>query len=163
MIPDKNNSDVMEEEALVQKDAKKIQVNNEQVQETQIENTNDLLLSNPNAKTQLSEEFKCGICLSIIHKCVTAMPCLHNYCGGCFSLLLKNTKNCPTCKKTIEEAKHNPMINNLIDVFLKCNSEFQRDDDELEHLEKHNIFKDGQMHSFKPNQQQNQRPQGVFN
>lgn len=35
--------------------------------------------------TNLAEEFECGICYMIMHQAVSLMPCLHTYCGGCFS------------------------------------------------------------------------------
>ena len=33
----------------------------------------------------ISNEMKCCICMDIIYQAVTAMPCLHNSCGGCYS------------------------------------------------------------------------------
>ena len=43
---------------------------------------------------ELGEEMMCCICLDIIYQCVTAIPCLHNFCGGCFSDWMKKSTNC---------------------------------------------------------------------
>lgn len=32
----------------------------------------------PKLNSDLSEDLQCGICVSVIHQCVTLMPCLHN-------------------------------------------------------------------------------------
>ena len=33
----------------------------------------------------MGEQFDCGICYQTMHQAVTLMPCLHSFCGGCFS------------------------------------------------------------------------------
>ncbi|KAK4338833.1 hypothetical protein RND71_040295 [Anisodus tanguticus] len=47
---------------------------------------------------------KCCICLNIWHDVVTAAPCLHNFCNGCFSEWLRRSQErrssvlCPQCR-----------------------------------------------------------------
>ena len=44
------------------------------------------------------EELECAICMQIIYKAVTLIPCLHNYCGGCISDNIKRGNiTCPIC------------------------------------------------------------------
>jgi E3 ubiquitin-protein ligase CHFR len=33
----------------------------------------------------MADQFDCGICYLTMHQAVTLMPCLHTFCGGCFS------------------------------------------------------------------------------
>lgn len=35
--------------------------------------------------SKLEEEIKCLICMEVMYQPVTLFPCLHNYCGACFS------------------------------------------------------------------------------
>jgi E3 ubiquitin-protein ligase CHFR len=34
---------------------------------------------------EMGEQFDCGICYDIMHQAVSLTPCVHNFCGGCFS------------------------------------------------------------------------------
>lgn len=43
---------------------------------------------------ELGEEMICCICLDVIYQCVTAIPCLHNFCGGCFCDWMKKSTSC---------------------------------------------------------------------
>ncbi|KAF3576355.1 hypothetical protein DY000_02029280 [Brassica cretica] len=49
---------------------------------------------------------KCSICLNVWHDVVTAAPCLHNFCNGCFSEWMRRSEArhqhvmCPLCRTT---------------------------------------------------------------
>jgi E3 ubiquitin-protein ligase CHFR len=75
----------------------------------------------------MSEEMKCGICLEIIYQCVTLMPCLHNFCGGCYSTWMKRNTNCPKCRDPVSEVRRNTALNNIIEAFLAGNPGEARD------------------------------------
>ena len=62
----------------------------------------------------MGDQFDCGICYQIMHQAVTLMPCLHTYCGGCFSDWLKRSKECPNCREEVITVKKNSMINSTI-------------------------------------------------
>ena len=122
--------------------------------------TPDNLMGLLGDKREISEEFRCGVCLDLLHQTVTLMPCLHNFCGGCVSNLVKHCKHCPLCKSLITEAKHNPLMSTLISKFLDANPEFCRQTDELSLLDSQNIFKDGKPRKFGENQDQ-RHPQQI--
>ena len=69
------------------------------------------------------------------------MPCLHNFCGGCFSDCMKVSNLCPQCRIQVKTAKYNPIINNIVTKFLNANPEKKRDKAEEDELRKKNVFK----------------------
>jgi hypothetical protein len=51
----------------------------------------------------VSDELNCSICMSsILHKAVTLMPCLHNFCAGCYSVWKQQSNACPQCRSNVE-------------------------------------------------------------
>ena len=83
---------------------------------------------------------RCGICFEVMHQVVTLMPCLHNYCGGCFSDWLKRSKECPHCRDIVVEVKKNATLNNVVLNYLELNPDEKRDPEELREVEEKNIF-----------------------
>lgn len=69
----------------------------------------------------MADQFDCGICYMIMHQAVTLMPCLHTYCGGCFSDWLKRSKDCPNCRDPVVMVKKNALVNSSIESYLLVN------------------------------------------
>jgi E3 ubiquitin-protein ligase CHFR len=88
----------------------------------------------------MGEQFDCGICYLIMHQAVTLMPCLHSYCGGCFSDWLQRSKECPNCRESVIEVKKNSLINSLIENYLSLNEHLRREAADMEMCTKRNIF-----------------------
>ena len=76
-----------------------------------------------------------------MHQAVSLMPCLHTFCGGCFSDWMDRSKECPTCREPVTEVKKNSLINSLIENYLSLNPQLKRSKEELETIEKRNKFK----------------------
>lgn len=76
---------------------------------------------------KMGEELECGICYLTMFQAVTLMPCLHNYCGSCFSDWMAKSKECPNCRHLIQEVKKNSSVNSLIDYYLQLNPHLQRE------------------------------------
>jgi Cysteine rich domain with multizinc binding regions/Zinc finger, C3HC4 type (RING finger) len=89
----------------------------------------------------LSDELSCGICLDLLHNCVTLVSCLHNFCGACITSWLKNG-TCPLCKAAITKAKKNAPINNIVASVLQKHPEKVRPQAELEQMDKRDLFRD---------------------
>jgi E3 ubiquitin-protein ligase CHFR len=89
----------------------------------------------------MAEQFDCGICYQIMHQAVSLIPCLHNYCGGCFSDWMKRSKDCPNCRKAVLMVNKNAQLNSTIESFLKINPDKKREEWDIEDVEKKNIFK----------------------
>lgn len=93
-----------------------------------------------NETKAICEELNCGICLELIHNCVTLTSCLHNFCGGCISDWLKK-KDCPLCKAPITSAKKNAQLNNIIQTIIKREPSKQRPTADLAQLDERDLFK----------------------
>ena len=89
----------------------------------------------------MADQFDCGICYMTMHQAVSLMPCLHTFCGGCFSDWVARQKDCPSCRVAVNEIKKNSLINSLIENYLLLNPQLKRQEDEIRDLEEKNIFK----------------------
>ncbi|KAM9982877.1 hypothetical protein ACTFIZ_007400 [Dictyostelium cf. discoideum] len=84
----------------------------------------------------IGENLICGICQDIIYKCLTLIPCMHNFCVCCYGDWRANSMDCPQCRQSVKSAQKNHAINNLIELYLKKNPEKVRDPEELESMDK---------------------------
>lgn len=75
-----------------------------------------------------------------MHQAISIMPCVHNFCGGCFSDWLKRQKDCPTCRKPIEGVSKSAAMNSMVDQFLMMNPSKKRDKEILKDIEEKNLF-----------------------
>jgi E3 ubiquitin-protein ligase CHFR len=74
----------------------------------------------------IEDEMRCCICMEIIFQPVTVMPCLHNFCGGCYSQWMVKSVECPQCRKQVSEVKKNPTLNNLVEKHIENHPELKR-------------------------------------
>ncbi|XP_010461555.1 PREDICTED: E3 ubiquitin-protein ligase CHFR-like isoform X2 [Camelina sativa] len=92
----------------------------------------------PESRTQLlkisidPEHAKCSICLNIWHDVVTAAPCLHNFCNGCFSEWMRRSKAkhqhvlCPQCRTTVQYVGKNHFLKNIQEDILNADAALRR-------------------------------------
>ncbi|KAG7656750.1 Zinc finger C3HC4 RING-type [Arabidopsis suecica] len=92
----------------------------------------------PESRTQLlqisidPEHAKCSICLNIWHDVVTAAPCLHNFCNGCFSEWMRRSEEkhkhvlCPQCRTTVQYVGKNHFLKNIQEDILKVDAALRR-------------------------------------
>lgn len=90
---------------------------------------------------QVLDTLKCQICMELMYQPVSLYPCLHNYCGGCFSDWVKRAGDCPTCRQNVSEVKKNHMVVTLIDAYIKTHPNSKRPQEELDELDAANTFK----------------------
>ncbi|KYQ90888.1 hypothetical protein DLAC_07759 [Tieghemostelium lacteum] len=84
----------------------------------------------------MQENLLCGICQCILYKCLTLIPCMHNYCMYCYGEWRAQSDSCPQCRQKVNFAQKNHSINNLIETLLKKNPDWKRDQDELDDMDK---------------------------
>ncbi len=56
--------------------------------------------SQPAAASGIDAQITCGICLGILFKCVTLVPCMHSFCGPCMREWsdARGRVQCPQCR-----------------------------------------------------------------
>lgn len=91
----------------------------------------------------MEENMTCCICQDILHDCVSVQPCMHCFCGGCYSGWMKQSKLCPQCRKSVQHVAKNHTVNNLVNAYLKMHPEKRRDKEDLEELDKKNVISKG--------------------
>lgn len=88
----------------------------------------------------LEENLTCGICHDIMHQVVSCQPCLHSFCGGCYSGWSKRSRQCPQCRAPVNMVSRNHIITNLVDAYLRLHPEKKRSEEELSELENGNLY-----------------------
>ena len=97
----------------------------------------------PPPQDDMEENMICCICQDILHDCVSVQPCMHCFCGGCYSGWMKQSKLCPQCRNSVQHVAKNHTVNNLVNAYLKMHPEKGRDKEDLDELDKKNAIKDG--------------------
>lgn len=68
---------------------------------------------------------------------------MHTFCAGCYSEWMEKSNLCPICRLEVERISKNHIVNNLIEAFLKADSNKKRTDESLAELDaKNKISKD---------------------
>lgn len=83
----------------------------------------------------MAETMTCGICQEILYKCVSAVPCLHNFCSACASDCLKRSSECAMCRTQISEVRRNHDLSKLVDAFLDAHPEKRRSAEEMAEMD----------------------------
>jgi E3 ubiquitin-protein ligase CHFR len=92
----------------------------------------------------ISNEMLCCICCEFLYQCVTAVPCMHNFCGACMTDWVdRQEKNkaevvCPQCRVRTEKIVRSAAINNLVEAYLQSNPEKNRSKESREEMAKKN-------------------------
>ena len=69
------------------------------------------------------------------------MPCLHNFCGGCYTEWMRHNNDCPICRKTVKNINKNALCASMVEDFLTTNPSKKRDAYYLEDLDIKDVFK----------------------
>ncbi|CAK77621.1 unnamed protein product (macronuclear) [Paramecium tetraurelia] len=89
----------------------------------------------------MQEDMHCPICDDLIFQCVSLVPCLHNFCGACFSDWMAKSKTCPSCRKDVQSVNKNSMVNNVVERYLLMNPDKKRPAEEYKEMESKNKIK----------------------
>jgi len=65
-----------------------------------------------------TEDLQCDICKNVLHEPITCLPCLHSYCGACFSDIMDKEVKCPRCGNAVTKIKQNKSLNEVIEKYL---------------------------------------------
>ncbi|CAD8179934.1 unnamed protein product [Paramecium octaurelia] len=90
---------------------------------------------------EMQDDIHCPICDDVIFQCVSLIPCLHNFCGACFSDWMAKQKTCPSCRKEVQSVNKNPMVNNVVEKYLLMHPEKKRPPEEYKEMDEKNKIK----------------------
>jgi len=93
------------------------------------------------ADDAMAENLVCCICQDVFHDCVSCQPCMHSFCGGCYSMWKENSSLCPTCRQEVQTVAMNHIINNLTTAYLDQHPEKKRNEADLSELDEKNTIK----------------------
>ncbi|XP_063718012.1 E3 ubiquitin-protein ligase CHFR-like isoform X2 [Symsagittifera roscoffensis] len=80
-------------------------------------------------------ELKCSICTEIFHQPVSLQPCMHTFCGGCYSGWMTKSEKCPSCRHSVEKISKNRLVANLCESYLNTHPQERRHEQDLKQLE----------------------------
>jgi pSer/pThr/pTyr-binding forkhead associated (FHA) protein len=90
-----------------------------------------------NPARQLVSTVQCRLCSdALIHRCVTVVPCGHNFCCGCMITWCKGhgSPECPACKGPVRQLVRNHSVDSIVDTFIRAHPEASRAPESLERL-----------------------------
>jgi E3 ubiquitin-protein ligase CHFR len=85
-------------------------------------------------KDDYADALTCTICQEVMHDSVSLQPCNHSYCAGCYSEWMEKSDKCPICRDEVSRITRNPIIREVIEIYLKSHPQKQRSKDEIERL-----------------------------
>jgi len=89
------------------------------------------------AAKQLVSIVQCRLCEdALIHRCVTTVPCGHNFCMGCMIdwCRERRTPECPSCKHAVRQLVRNHSVDSIVETFIRAHPEAARPPESLERL-----------------------------
>uniref|UniRef100_A0A3B3DUP3 E3 ubiquitin-protein ligase CHFR n=1 Tax=Oryzias melastigma TaxID=30732 RepID=A0A3B3DUP3_ORYME len=91
------------------------------------------------AKTdKMEESLTCVICQDLLHDCISLQPCMHVFCGACYSGWMERSSLCPTCRCPVERICKNHFLNNLVEAYLTQHPEKCRSEEDLKSMDSRN-------------------------
>ena len=105
---------------------------------------NDINIPNKHIKPPMqnfegfTENIRCSLCEDCIYKCVSTIPCFHNFCSACYSTWMLKSTQCPTCKQEVHEIKKNVFLDNIVQNFLEKNPQFRKPLHEYQEMDRKN-------------------------
>eukprot|EP00931_Biecheleriopsis_adriatica_P078572 TRINITY_DN52007_c0_g1_i1.p1 TRINITY_DN52007_c0_g1~~TRINITY_DN52007_c0_g1_i1.p1 ORF type:complete len:369 (+),score=54.43 TRINITY_DN52007_c0_g1_i1:35-1108(+) len=79
------------------------------------------------ARVLASSAVQCRLCGEApVHKCITAVPCGHNFDLGCLLAWRFESDTCPTCGEVVRQAVRNRVVDGMTETFLQSKPEARR-------------------------------------
>eukprot|EP00927_Polykrikos_kofoidii_P079194 TRINITY_DN75984_c0_g1_i1.p1 TRINITY_DN75984_c0_g1~~TRINITY_DN75984_c0_g1_i1.p1 ORF type:complete len:663 (-),score=98.70 TRINITY_DN75984_c0_g1_i1:256-2130(-) len=71
----------------------------------------------------LEEDLHCSVCMELVHRCLTLIPCGHNFCTTCFARWRQRSSVCPECREDVNQAVKNDGVDSVVEYFSRiCSS-----------------------------------------
>ncbi|KAJ3188230.1 hypothetical protein HDU85_005380 [Gaertneriomyces sp. JEL0708] len=88
----------------------------------------------------LLQNLLCGICHELLWQAVSLVPCMHTFCGGCYSDWCSVSSDCPQCRTPPSLVSRNHTMNGVVEAFLRVHPDKARDPEDIEELQKRNKY-----------------------
>ncbi|XP_032434476.1 E3 ubiquitin-protein ligase CHFR [Xiphophorus hellerii] len=101
----------------------------------------DVLSTPPVKETKtdkMEESLTCVICQDLLHDCISLQPCMHVFCGACYSGWMERSSLCPTCRCPVERICKNRILNDLVEAYLIQHPEKSRSEEDLKSMNSQN-------------------------
>lgn len=93
---------------------------------------------------ELQDLVTCPICMQVLYKSVSLMPCSHVFCMACTSDWMgKRRSDCPVCRRAISAVMKNHPMDGVVEAFLEANPSFQRESAEMADMDARDRLKLG--------------------
>mmetsp|Transcript_106415 Transcript_106415/g.185106 ORF Transcript_106415/g.185106 Transcript_106415/m.185106 type:complete len:413 (+) Transcript_106415:109-1347(+) len=79
----------------------------------------------------LEQDLRCGVCTDLLHRCLTIVPCGHNFCAACLVRWRRCSAQCPGCRELVRQAVRNLDVDRCVETFIKEHPEAARSAAEL--------------------------------
>lgn len=79
----------------------------------------------------LERDLRCGICADVLYKCLTLVPCGHNFCMACLARWRRSSPSCPECRASVRQAVRNMAVDCMVETFVKAHPSLARASQEL--------------------------------
>lgn len=79
----------------------------------------------------LEQDLRCGVCTDLLHRCLTVVPCGHNFCAACLVRWRRCSAHCPGCRELVRQAVRNLDVDCVVETFVKEHPEAARSAAEL--------------------------------
>lgn len=84
----------------------------------------------------LEQDLRCGICTDVLHRCLTLVPCGHNFCATCLAKWRRRSTLCPGCREPVRQAVQNWDVDRVAETFLRAHPKAARSAEELAALDR---------------------------
>lgn len=83
---------------------------------------------------ELENDLQCGVCTDIFHRCLTLVPCGHNFCASCFLSWRQQSSACPGCRAYVRQVVRNQDMDRMVETFVQGHPDLERAPAELQEM-----------------------------
>jgi len=90
------------------------------------------ILQKPGVPKELEKDLQCGVCADVFYRCLTLVPCGHNFCTACFLRWRHQSSGCPGCRGFVRQAVRNQDMDRMVETFVRGHPALARAPAELQ-------------------------------
>uniref|UniRef100_A0A7S1WWK8 E3 ubiquitin-protein ligase CHFR n=1 Tax=Alexandrium catenella TaxID=2925 RepID=A0A7S1WWK8_ALECA len=83
----------------------------------------------------IEDDIRCGICTDVLFRCLTLVPCGHNFCTACLVKWRRRSYACPECREPVQQAVRSTSIDSVVETFLLAHPKAARSEAEIKAME----------------------------